>query len=230
MSNSLVNITLHGRLGEEVGKTFKLAVSSVKEAVRAINCITNDKLTRFLVAREREGMRYRILINETDLTLDEEITSSDPSKISMEKVLNSELTIKRSNIKTIDIIPIIEGSGGKSGGIFATVLGVILVVVGALTSQFGFGPALVVAGLGLIAAGVMVLLSKPPKIDDFRDSDAYGRKKASYLFDGPVNVTREGGPVPIGYGRLLIGSQVIQADYDINYISPTAYNTITPPS
>ena len=35
----------------------------------------------------------------------------------------------------------------------------------------------------------------------------------SYLFSGPVNVINEGGPVPIGYGRLIVGSQVIMSTY-----------------
>lgn len=227
MQKELVKITLHGQLGEAVRKEFNLAVNSVQEAVRAINAITTDKLTRFLVSKEQQGVRYRILVNEADLALDEEITTDDIEKINVEKIKTSELTIPRKNIKTIDFVPIIEGSGGKGGGIFASILGLVLVVVGAFLISTPFGAPLIIAGLGLVAAGVMVLLSKPPKIDDFGESDAYGRKKASYLFDGPVNVTREGGPVPIGYGRLLIGSQVIQTDYTVNYVSPAVYNTVS---
>ena len=35
--------------------------------------------------------------------------------------------------------------------------------------------------------------------------------KPSYLFDGAVNTTRQGNAVPVGYGRLRVGSQVISA-------------------
>ena len=33
----------------------------------------------------------------------------------------------------------------------------------------------------------------------------------SYLFNGAVNTTAQGHPVPIGYGRLIVGSAVISA-------------------
>lgn len=102
-----------------------------------------------------------------------------------------------------------------------------MILVGALVEipTFGVSTALIIAGIGLIAAGVMVLLSKPPKFDDFRESGGYAQKKASYLFDGPANTIREGGPVPVGYGRLLVGSQVIQTDYRAKYVNLSVYNT-----
>ena len=40
----------------------------------------------------------------------------------------------------------------------------------------------------------------------------------SYLFSGPVNVLNEGGPVPIGYGRLIVGSQVIMSAYGVKRV------------
>jgi len=69
-----------------------------------------------------------------------------------------------------------------------------------------------VAGIGLVAAGVANLLTPDPEFDDFREVEGGGR--APYTFSGPQNVIREGGPVFVGYGRLLVGSQVIQAATD----------------
>ena len=71
---------------------------------------------------------------------------------------------------------------------------------------------MVVAGIGLVAAGVQNLLTPDPKFDDFREIEGGGRP--SYVFSGPENVIREGGPVFVGYGRLLVGSQVIQTSVD----------------
>jgi len=34
------------------------------------------------------------------------------------------------------------------------------------------------------------------------------------MFSGPQNTVREGGPVFVGYGRLLVGSHVIQTSLD----------------
>ena len=72
-----------------------------------------------------------------------------------------------------------------------------------------FGSGMVMAGIGLMAAGISNLLTSMPEFDDFRQIEGGGRP--SYLFSGPVNVIREGGPVFIGYGQLLVGSQVIQS-------------------
>ena len=224
----LVDITLHGDLGQKVGANWKLAVRSVAEAVRAINMNTRQSLYKYFYEHDKKGVRYKIVVNGDELEFDKEIAAEKVEDINFAKLETSELKVNR-DIKTIDIVPVLEGSGGKNGGILAAILGVVLIVVGAVLIYFGAGPlgvGLIVAGIGLVASGVMVLLSKPPKFDDFRESDAYGRKKTSYLFDGPVNVTREGGPIPVGYGRLLIGSQVIQSDYRVNYVGANYYNTI----
>ena len=56
-------------------------------------------------------------------------------------------------------------SAGKNGGLIQTVVGAVLIVVGAMTSWAG-GGALVGAGIGMVAGGVAQMLTKPP---------AYGR-------------------------------------------------------
>ena len=66
--------------------------------------------------------------------------------------------------------------------------------------------------VGLIAAGITNLLTPMPKFGDFREIEQGGAK--SCLFNGPENTIREGGPVFVGYGRLLVGSQVIQSAAD----------------
>ena len=71
------------------------------------------------------------------------------------------------------------------------------------------GASLIVGGVGLVAAGIANLLTPMPEFGDFREIEGGGRR--SYLFSGPENTVREGGPVFIGYGRLLVGSQVIQS-------------------
>jgi hypothetical protein len=86
-------------------------------------------------------------------------------------------------------------------------------------------PVLILAGLGLLAAGVTSLLSKPPPLvpfnaqqaDPINSSAGEVGGPSSYLFNGPVNTVGEGGPVPVGYGTLLIGSNNVYASYDVQY-------------
>jgi predicted phage tail protein len=214
MKQNLVEVNLLGDLGNVVGKNWKLAVNSVSEAIRFIEYNSKKRLYRYLLEKDKQGVKYRILINQREFLSEKPLTLDN-----LEGLRNCELVANIENLKTIDIIPVIEGAGG--GGA-AVILGVLLVIIGItiaiVFSETGIGVPLgvgiAIAGLGLIAAGVTVLLSQPPKFEPFQQIEAGGN--ASYLFNGPQNVSREGGPVPVGYGRLLVGSQVIAASYDIH--------------
>jgi len=51
---------------------------------------------------------------------------------------------------------------------------------------------------------IMKALFKPPKPEEERQT-------RSYLFSGPENTAAQGIPVPLGYGRLRVGSVVVSA-------------------
>ncbi len=216
MKTNLVEIQLHGNIFEGIKEKYKLAVKSVAECIHAINCITQQKFYSQLLSNDKKGIKYKILINGRNFESSEPLTIEKP-----EKVLESELAMNIGNLKTIDIVPVIEAGDSDIGAIIA---GVLLVVVGIVLmvvpgGQFAgayavVGGALLIGGLGLIAAGIINLLSQPPAFEDFREITGGG--KASYLFQGPTNTTREGGPCPVGYGRLLVGSHVISASYEIS--------------
>ena len=194
---SLAKVNFHGNLGKRLGrKSWNLSISSVREAFHAVNTLTERKLSKIFLADHEKRLRYQVKINNKP------IDSSNINPDNIQTILDSELCIN-TKIETIDIIPLLEGSGNKVMGVIMTVVGVVLIASGQ-----------VAAGLALLSAGASVLLSKPPKFDDFREIEE-GKKKVSYLFDGPTNAANEGGPVPIGYGRLIVGSQVIQTSQDI---------------
>ena len=207
MNDSLATVKFHGDLGKSIGRdTWKLAVQSVGEAINAVENQCKI-LCKKLMENDKKNIKYRVLINGKDFVHDNE---KDINKF--EGLETSELVMKRE-IETIDIIPVVEGAGGGDGGdIFQTIIGAILVVVGFILISTGnvmIGSSLVMAGVGLMAAGIANLLTPMPEFDDFRQIEGGGRP--SYLFSGPANVIREGGPVFVGYGQLLVGSQVIQS-------------------
>lgn len=212
MKNKLVNINLHGILGEQVGKTWNLAVKSISEAMHAIEVLSRKKLYKNLLNNDKNNIRYEVIVNGEKL---QNIGTLDKNKI--EEIKSSELCLSQSNLESIDIVPVICGADMD---ILTIVLGAILIVVGILiiVGTLGGGTALGIAigiaGLGLIAAGVINLLSPPPEFEDFREIG--GNRSLSYLFNGPENVVGEGGPVPVGYGRLIVGSQVISASYEVS--------------
>jgi predicted phage tail protein len=226
--NQLVEIRLHGDLGKKVGKLFKLRVKSAREAISAVNTITKGSFFSYLSKKEKGGAKYQVLINESPFLSEKPLDNLDCIKDG--SLATSELFIKREDLKSIDIVPIIEGAGGGGSGdgkgILGIVLGAVLIVVGILVTigTLGggtpFGVALIMGGIGLVAAGALVLMSKPPQFEDFRELGG-GRK--SNLFPGPINVTNEGGPIPVGYGQLLIGSQVIAQNYNVRYVATDYY-------
>lgn len=210
----MMKINLHGKLGQDIGESWELDVGSVAEAIRAIEANTG-KLRKWLIDN-LEIFHYEILIN------DEHLFSESKDFKTMEEIQNSELYLDIKNqIQKIDIIPVIVGAGFL-GKLFKIVTGVALIAAAIFVPVLApFAIPLAVAGLGLVAAGVSELLAKPPPNVPFTaqqadaiEGDAGG--PSSYLFNGPKNTVGEGGPVPIGYGELIVGGHNIMSNYDFN--------------
>lgn len=63
-------------------------------------------------------------------------------------------------------------------------------------------------GFMLMMSGVTQMLSPQPKGLSTGNGVS---NEPSYAFNGVVNTTAQGGPVPLGYGRMIVGSAVISA-------------------
>lgn len=198
--SQLVKVRLHGILGKRLRKKeWELDVSSVSEAIYAINVNTNFKLRKVLLDHKNHNVKYGVLVNRNLIENNKQIK-------------NNSLFLRYSNLETIDIVPVVEGA---FFGFLSLAFGVGLL---------SFAGNAMVANIAavLIFAGISELLSKPPEMPEARqitnpssDPVALGE---SYLFNGPVNVINEGGPVPIGYGRLIVGSQVILSSYEVTAV------------
>ena len=220
MKKGLTTIKFHGKFGKFMGREFKVKISSVKEALRAVDSLSGRKFTKFFLEdKENLNADYRVLVNG------KELASSHAKIDSLKKAAESELFIQNENLETIDIMPIVKGSDDFMS-IFIIIVGVILIATG--LGAFGgiallgmsaatTSTVLLIAGVGLVAAGVSNLLADPPKFADFKDPGAKKSFGQSYLFDGPEGTAGEGGPVPIGYGRLIVGGVAIAATYEIKY-------------
>ena len=124
--------------------------------------------------------------------------------------LNDETYSTLRKAKTIRFLPIFTGAGGDNG-ILQAIAGVAMIVVGALTYAYG-GASLAQLGLGMIGAGtgmvlgaICTMLMSPSKNDD--DDGA-----SNYYFNGAVNTTEQGNPVPLIFGRCRVGSAVISSE------------------
>jgi len=193
--------------------------------MHAIQMNSDRKLYKTLLENDKKNIKYKVLVNKKEVKTEKELTIDDPKAIR-----ESELCIEKKNIKSIDIVPVLEGAGSFfENAFFAIFMGVVLAAAGLGLLGFASNPMLLMAGLGLIFQGVANLLATPPKFEEFRDIEQNQlNKRSSYLFSGPQNTVNEGGPIPVLYGRLLIGSQVIASSYEIDYKkSSEAGSTIT---
>ena len=120
-----------------------------------------------------------------------------------------------------------KGGGGMFKGMIAIFLAVVLAILPGTQIFAGLELSMMMpAILGLVAVGVSLMLSKPPPMvtpaaianpsADFSGSPT-GGGEPSYMFGGPVNTVGEGGPIPVGYGRLIVGSHQVFASYDQYY-------------
>ncbi len=207
----LVKLNLLGDLGEKVGKSWEFSAKSAQECIHALNTVTRNKFNNYFINNDKLKAKYRVIINGRDFVS----PVSELNEGNLEMAYQSELVMEHGNLETIDIVPFVENNDSKTIGI---ILGVILIIVGVVLTIFsgaGIGIPLILAGIGL---GIAALLSKPPIFDDQNRPDKAG--KQSYLFGGPINIIGEGGPVPIAFGQILAGSQVISSAYKIQDYVP----------
>jgi len=123
MSN-LVKIRLFGDLGKSVGESWDLSVDSVKEGISAINILTNNSFSDYFYKQNKLYAKYQILINGRDFYSPEKEINENNAYL----VNQSELVMKKKDLKTIDIVPVIESADPVS------------LIVGAVNSTIAGGP------------------------------------------------------------------------------------------
>lgn len=206
--DKLVKLKLHGNCWDKIPTDWEFKAKSLSRCIQLLelNC---KRFYKTLYLNDKKNLKYEVIINGRKFKSDKELKT-------LEDIKNSELCMTYKDLETVDIVPVLEGADSDT---FQIILGVVLIIVGAFT-----GGALIAVGIALIASGVVGLLTKPPKFEDFREIEQGGR--TSYLFAGPQNIIGEGGPVPVGYGRLVVGSQVVSAAYvirDFNVADTSIY-------
>jgi predicted phage tail protein len=185
----MLSVLLYGHLGKRFGRRHRYDVRSPAEAVRAL-CATIPGFRAYMLAHSRPG--YRVLVGKDPRDLD---------------------TLALPAGDAIKIVPVTAGAGSGLGSV---ILGAALIGVSfflpttPLIAGLSFSASSIVAniGLSLVLGGVAQMLAPQPKTPGTPDRP---ENKPSYVFDGAVNTAAQGNPVPVCYGRLIVGSQVISA-------------------
>lgn len=173
--------------------------------------VAGDTIQRiFSVLRASFGEEFSQYIRENNFQIyDREYKDGGEFRDFAEEEVSKEL----GDVEVLHVYPSIEGSG-RAGQIIA---GVVLIVVGVWVSGLSFGGAAQLGG-GLISAGVGLILSAvfAPKAPA---EQVKPEERASYVFNNPANVTSQGGPVPLVYGRFRCGTTVVSSGISAEQLS-----------
>lgn len=197
MNQPLRTIKLTGVLGRKFGRIHRLAVDSPAEAVRAL-CVIKQGFREFLEHSDKQGFGYKVLVN----------------KLAIDKVnIDTELHMTHGADSGFTFAP--QPIGAKNG-LGQILLGVVLVAAAFWTAGWSLSAlaastgakAVAMFGASLFLGGVTQMLSPAIKGSSQKEED---KNKPSYLLNGVVNTTAQGHPVPILYGRMIVGSAVVSA-------------------
>lgn len=162
---SLRKIKLYGKLGKLCGKEWELDVSTVGEAIRAINFNTKGKLEQYLTT-DGALKHYKVCVKNKKNTISKE-----------------EINIPNES-GDIYIIPVIKGSG--KNGLLQTIIGVVLIVVGYFTGTMSILGRI---GISLILGGVAQMLApKAPDSAEQRGSFTFQGSTITANQGGPVGI------------------------------------------
>lgn len=184
-----IEVILNGSLGKNFGKKWDVYADNIITALDIING-NNPKFSQWMRKNATKYDRYHIQV---------ETTAGDKRDVPQ-----SEMSLISDQIKKITITPIFAGAGAG----LRIVVGVALMI-----SAIWFGPAAFAMGASMALGGLMEILSPQPKKGDTTGSDGN-----QYYFDGPVNTDTQGVPVPVPFGRVMIGSQPISATIEIDQL------------
>ena len=190
-THPLRTIRLLGDLGTKFGRVHRLAVKTPAEAIRAL-CVLRPGFRVYVDSKER---LFRMSVRRSPVTEHER-----------------ELHMQHGPTADFVIAPILAGSKSKWAGV---IIGAALIAF-AVTNPFGWaaiglygtttiGTVAFGVGASMVIGGIAAMLSPQPKYE------APEEGKPSYLFNGAVQTSQNGYPVPVGYGELLVGGAPVSS-------------------
>lgn len=178
-----ITVKFYGYL-RKFGNDFKLVdVANSSEALNALYCQING--LRKAVQTHRF---FKVKLGKRYFTM---------------PTIRDDVLQEMSDGDVLHVIPVIGGSGGA----VQFVVGAVLSVVGYAFGWTGIGAVVGTIGVGLMASGVAQMLTKTPSPDNPNRNET--EKKQSTSFSNLQNLVAQGRPVPLAYGRIMIGSLII---------------------
>ena len=185
----MVEVKLLGELGRRFGRSYRFMANSPKDVISALsNQLAGFK--DYLTGAHEDGIGFRLVDGDAEGMDYEEMMM--PCRQSV-------------------IAPIISG-GGNIGRILIGIALIALAFIpfggafaGFVAGKFAVGSGILFSlGTSLVLTGLAALLTPP-----VRNPKSDTEKKESFLFDRATELSSQGVPVPILYGRFLAASPLI---------------------
>lgn len=175
---------LSGSLVSKFGRVHPKQIDSgsALEVFKALNC-TLPGFEQEIKRLDRLGMKFAIFRNGKNV---------------------DESAFELGGTREIRLVPVVGGS--KRAGILQTVVGATLLAISYALPVTA--PYLTPAGIGLVAGGVIQMLS--PQVGGLKQS-ASPENLPSYAFGSAKNTVASGNPVPICIGERRWGGAIISA-------------------
>jgi predicted phage tail protein len=180
----MTSINLHGILAKEFGSGFYLKIRKPKEVISAVSA-NKPKFHQRILELAKEGFNYAIIIDG------ENIKNKNQLEIGKEP-------------ETIDLVPMICG-GGPVNAFFTWVFTTIGVSAANIATF-----ASVATTAFYTAASIAVQYALTDAVKQEAVESTLSATNQSFAFSSKANRMEQGNPVPVGYGRLRVGSSVIQ--------------------
>jgi len=213
-------VRLLGDLADRYGEEHEYYnLRTPAEAIKLL-CINKPELQEELIHAHEHGIGYRLIQAGVDLDYD-------------------DLTLPVGSNDLI-LVPVVAGSGGSGigrilvgGGLGAAAFftgGATIGLLG-LAAPLAVSSVLGTIGASLILGGVSQLLSPQPQLSPlggnrFESAEATSTDgpqsivrgsdgRQSYAYTGAANTVGVGATIPVAYGEVLIGSNLLSATVDV---------------
>lgn len=237
----MTHVKLMGEMGEKFGAEWNMDVSNFRDVFRLIDCQTNG-FKQYLTTCAEEGINFTIQNGEdlVDGTLDAMIAPVKDTVV---------ITPVAAGAGMKDILKVVFGvfllmyGPGMADGLFggaeaAATLEMEAVAASSTSAAAGNQIAYTEAATkveriqkakafttkAIQGVGTNLALSG---VQGYLTPDTPSTSGKSYLFNGPENNVKEGVPVPLLYGQLMVGGSVINFGVEEEALPPFALQGYT---
>jgi predicted phage tail protein len=193
----MTNVTIHGKLGKIYGKNHKFKIRKMSEIIPAINA-NSPGFKHKILGDFKSGYHYYF------------VDPKNPDK----KYDRPEVFLNAKPPEEIHIVPAILGAGpvalivgGIGLGAFSTTVGATLTLG---TTKIALADILMNIAISFVIQGISAILFPPPEpVVQQMESQI---DTSSYIFSSLQNTATQGFPIPLVYGELRVGSNIVSTN------------------